>query len=223
MKHKSLWFTCARSSASELRNIVEEHEGELPQKRKAGQGRAGEEKLRLILEINEHLRKLQHNERGHQLWEKSLEAVREWWLESQELMGLCWLEDMERSLSMMWNNNDSVWLLECAQWEDIEPVQMILQGVRDTLKQTYPTDNHTEQYPHTIEGRGQLLATFQHKLKQWQDLAESLKQQHKDLVAMLRYWPEQVGVSQAVLGTIMQLAIYIDMKHSQFSVVLLVL
>ena len=267
MERKRLLRDFVKDSSSELHEIVKEYECELREVReesqqsrrrkgqKNGHGnvsqetRFGEDNLRMLLDIEERLRILRHDEDNQHLWEIVVMDVREWWLkikyeedvdtsldeedvdtsldeedvetdldeedvdtgldeeevdtslDEEEVDTSLDEEEVDISLGMMWNSNDAVWLLGCAEWT-VMPVQ-ILQRVRDTLKQAYPRDIQAVQYPHTPDGREKLLGDFQQRLVKWKYCAVSLGQQHKDLNYLLRYWIEQSEVRQAIIGTIM--------------------
>ena len=260
-----------KGSTYVLHKIVKEYECELREAREGSQQsrwrngqingdgnisqetRSGEDSLRMLLDIEERLRILRHNEDDHHLWEVVVMDVRERLLEikneedvdtsldeedvhtsldeedvetgldeedvdtgldeeevdtsldEEEVDTSLDEEEVDISLGMMWNSNDAVWLLGCTEWT-VMPVQ-ILQRVRDTLKQTCSDDITVLQYPHTPDGREQLLLAVQQRLEQWQDRAVSLGKQHKELTDMLRCWPEQSEVREDKLGIIMPSAV----------------
>ena len=215
VQRKWVLSVCVRDSTRELQTIVKKYEGGLREAQERphpsemreieGSGdwnvsreiRSYEDALWMLLDIEERLRKVQHTEDSHHLWEVFVTEMREWWLE----IGYVEEEKEDTKLRMMWNSKDGVWLLGCKGWDN-NPV-WTLPRVRDTLEQIYPTDINTIQYLYTPEGREQLLATFQQRLKLWQDRAESLGQQYRDLDYMLQYWQEHCEVRQTVLRTIM--------------------
>ena len=212
---------------STLQKIVKDYEGELRESREGAQqlgwrerGSIGDDKLRMLLDIEERLKRLKHNKDGQQLWEEATMPVLAWCLErfDRKIKNAVYRRDsfsmgslvidrrrvsrnVDYSLRITWNSNDSVWLLRCASWE-VDPDHM-LQRVRDAMQQIYPTDIQDEQYPHTPDGREQLLGTFKQRLGQWQECKRSLQQKLGDMDRILIFWPDCRVVRQFFLWTIM--------------------
>ena len=154
--------------------------------------RFGEDRLRVLLDIEEHLGMLQHSEDGQQLWKETINTMRKWGMEIEgpKYMGL-----LDRVLGLVWKSNDSVWLLGC----EPEPIDIVenwqfLQKVRDTLQQIIPTGNRARRHPNTPEGRQQVFAIFQERLPQWEQYRDSLRHLRVFLREMYYNRPDHRGV-----------------------------
>ena len=151
--------------------------------------RFGEDQLRVLLDIKEHLRMLQHSEDGQQLWKETINTMRKW---GMEIEGPKYEDKIDRVLWMVWKSKDSVWLLGCEPTDSAEYWQFV-QKVRDTLQQINPTDNRARRHPNTPEGRQQVFAIFQERLPQWEQYRDSLSHLHSFLMKLYYNWPDHRG------------------------------
>ena len=152
--------------------------------------RFGEDRLRVLMDIEEHLGMLQQSEDGQQLWKETINTMRKWWM---EIEGPEYDDIIDRILWMVWKRKDSVWLLGCKPTKYVENGQF-LRKVRDTLQQINPTDNRARRHPNTPEGRQQVFAIFQERHPQWEQCRDSLRHLCDTLTEMYFTWPDHRGV-----------------------------
>ena len=145
-----------------------------------------EDRLLMLLEIEARLRMLHHSEDCNELLEKFATGVLEWWQE--EDLETYQLDSVDYCLRMMWESNDSVWLLGSNMWCDTNV--WYTQEVRNILQRIFSTDIRTGWHPQKIVETKQILTTFQQRLKQWQGRTDSLQNQYDQLKIMLECWPE---------------------------------
>ena len=185
---------------------------------------SSERKLRILLDIEEHMRMLRHNEDGKRLWEEISMRVRQWWLadckteQGEYLLEDWWQTDeedslddktdddeenedltdfLDHSLVMMWESNDSVWLLGfclCGRKHIWFP-----QEFWNIMQQIHLTEFPKECYPRTLAGRKQLFSIFENKLLQWKDRTDFLQTRYKDMEYMLENWPDHCKVRARLL------------------------
>ena len=174
-----------------------------------------EGKLRILLDIEEQLITLQHNEDGTNLWEEIRMRVQKWWLGMEEegtgeeerhlemqeegnrdglLQETKWkgkgdtLGDLDYTLRMMWKSNDSIWMMGF----DLCGTEQIWfpQKVWNIMQQICRTPFRAEQISQTLTERQKLLATFQERFHQWQNGTDSYRVLYQDMKAILEDWKE---------------------------------
>ena len=154
---------------------------------------SSENKLLMLLDIEEGLRTLRHRIDYVLLWRKFVNIMRhEMDTIIRERPNIYYVERFDEHedyiLRMLWESNDSVWLLKTDPWG---PRQWpILQKVRDFTKHIYSADIKLEQYPKTQPDREQLLSMFRERLIQWKTRLNFLQHQCSLLDDMLKYWPQ---------------------------------
>ena len=204
MKCKGFLITFLKSKKLGLRKLLKEFGNDLQEGQTGGlwsswskvspdeDGKSyyeSEYQLRMLLSIEQFLRRLQHRDHGRRIWEKIGMRVRKWWLHNKQDEGDLLHEkqlhmDMDRSLRMVWESKDSVWLLGFEH--TCGSVVWFLSAICSVLQRH--SSNLSEQYKETQEN--ELLATFQERLDQWENRIEYHKRQYDNVWGILKYWPE---------------------------------
>ena len=156
-----------------------------------------ESKLLILLDIEEGLRMLPQNEEHIELWQKLITVMRhDMDIVIRERPHAYYVERFDEHeeyiLRMMWESNDSVWLLKTDQWGVRQ--WHILEKVRDFMKQVHSADIQSEPYPKTRPDKEQLLSTFRERIHQWKIRSECLRRQYLYLHGMLDCWSHQKQV-----------------------------
>ena len=152
-----------------------------------------ENKLLLLLDIEEGLMLLHHKDYYTELWGKLIAFMRHKMNTIIRERPLVYYverfdEHEDYILRMMWESNDSVWLLKTDQWG--ARFWSILQKFQGFMKRVYSADIGSDQYPKTRPDREQLLSTFQERLHQWKIRFDFLQHQYLFLHDMLESWPQ---------------------------------
>ena len=135
-------------------------------------------KMRMLLDLEEHLRLLQTSGKAVHLKKTIIKHLPKYCVEKRIPT------EVEDRLHMALESTDSVWFLgkypEGSVW--------LLQTIRIILKRKYPIASQVMQ--HQQPDSSQLMTMFWDRLHQWQHHADTIKQLHQDLTDMLKSWPE---------------------------------
>ena len=189
IQHKNPMQQVLESSVGELQRLVAECRYNMQQsleERQQARQYISEDILWLLQEINGRLWMINCVDYQIQLWYEIRTGVCEWWWTK------CQMEEVQQSMEMMWESNDSVWLLGCVL--SCAKRKWLPWRIREIIQQIHPTEIRAEWHPQTLADGEQLLRMFRNRFHLWQDRSKSFQHQYQDMEAMLKNWPQQCKV-----------------------------
>ena len=145
--------------------------------------------LLVLLDIEEGLRML-HCRKDYIHLRGQLTAIMR---HEMDMISRCYFchadEHDDYILRMLWESNDSVWLLKTEHMSADRQWHFLLR-VYDFMKQIYSADIKSEPYPNARADIEQVSTTFQKRLLQWENRFDFLRRLHLYLHYMLEFWPQ---------------------------------
>ena len=177
------------SSEDENEYINTEEKGS----RKRNQENDSAKKLTMLLKFEQHICLLHNNENASQMWKMIIRHLRIYW---RGRLPVEW----KYRLRMAWKSKDSVWLLTKTRFW-YERSFWLLQKVHNTMERISPNTARTEEHSEPLFDLSQLVTTFEERLRQWRNEADTLRHIDQFLVDMLGCQPRRHVVRTGLVCT----------------------